>query len=137
MDIKCFRLLSFLNKNYSIPGKTGINFTILFNFLPQNAMDSFAQVKFSLVKILLFGLKLYFISLLILISFFLFTNAFLQYLRLTNLTMVFLLEVFQSDFPILWHASISLLWTITSTSYIMEVTTSSKSSSATSSEYQI
>ena len=137
MDIKCFRLLSFLNKNYSIPGKTGINFTILFNFLPQNAMDSFAQVKFSLVKILLFGLKLYFISLLILISFFLFTNAFLQYLRLTNLTMVFLLEVFQSDFPILWHASISLFWTITSTSYIMEVTTSSKSSSATSSEYQI
>ena len=137
MDIKCFRLLSFLNKNYSIPGKTGINFTILFNFLPQNAMDSFAQVKFLLVKILLFGLKLYFISLLILISFFLFTNAFLQYLRLTNLTMVFLLEVFQSDFPILWHASISLFWTITSTSYIMEVTTSSKSSSATSSEYQI
>ena len=94
--------------------------------MPQNAMDSFAWVKFSLIKILLFRPKLYFISLLTLIRFFLFTNAFLYYLRLINLTMVFLLKVF-SD--ILWHASISPFWTITSTSFIMEVTASSKSSS--------
>ena len=89
--------------------------------------------KFFIIKILLFQLKLYFISLLILIRFFLFTNAFLQYLQLINLTMVFFLEVFWSDFPILWHASISPFWRITSMSYIMEVTASSKSSSATSS----
>ena len=105
----------------------------LFNFLPQNAMDSFTRVKFLLIKILLFRLKLYFISLSILISFFLFNNAFLQYLQLINLTMFFLMEVFWLDFPILWHTSISPFWTITSTSSIMEVTASSKSSSATSS----
>ena len=29
----------------------------LFNFLPQNAMDSFAQVKFSLIKNVIFSTK--------------------------------------------------------------------------------
>ena len=91
----------------------------LFNFLPQNAMDSFARVKFSLIKILLFWLKLYFIWLLILISFFQFTNAFLQYLRLINLTMVFLLEVFgqisqSCDTLQYHHFELSPFWTITS-----------------------
>ena len=85
--------------------------------------------KFFIIKILLFQLKLYFISLLILTRFFVFTIAFLQYLQLINLTMFFLLDVFWSDFSILWHASMSPFWTITSTSSIMEVSASSKSSS--------
>ena len=88
--LNAFDFSVFLMKTTRSLVKQELILLFLFNFLPQNALDSFAQVKFSLIKILFFRLKLYFISLLILIRFFQCTNAFLQYLQLIKLAMFIL-----------------------------------------------
>lgn len=112
VHLNAFKCSGVFYVNNSIPSITGMNFAIPLCSLPQNAIESFVQVKFSLMKNVLLLLKLYF-WLLMLIRFLLLINALLQYVGLTN---------FSLYFPILWHALISQVWITTSTSSVMEVT---------------
>ena len=100
-----------------------------FNFLPLKAIFSFTTVTFSLMKTLVFWLKLCF-SLSKFCNFLLFNRAFLQCFLFRKRTIaVFYLLL--SGFPILWHASTSLGETLTSMSESTEITVSSKSLSET------
>ena len=92
-----------------------------FNFLPLKAMFLFITAKFSLMKILVFWLKLCF-SLSKFCNFLLFNRAFLR---------CFLFRKRTTGFPISWHASKSLRETLTSMSESTEITVSSKSLSET------
>ena len=79
---------------------------LLFKFLQLQAMDSFIGVRFSLMYSFVSALKLN-LSLLILLSFFLLSRAFLQCFLLTKQIIVFLDLVFLPVFPNRWQVSIS------------------------------
>ena len=100
-----------------------------FNFLPLKAIFSFTTVTFSLMKTLVFWLKLCF-SLSKFCNFLLFNRAFLQCFLFRKRTIV-VFYLLLSGFPILWHASTSLGETLTSMSESTEITVSSKSLSET------
>ena len=78
---------------------------LLFNFPQLKAMESFIGVTFSLMYCFVSLLNLN-LSLLILLSFFLGTRAFLQCFLLTKRIIVFLDLVFLSVFQNRWQASI-------------------------------
>ena len=95
---------------------------LLFSFLRLKAMDSFIGVRSSLMKSYVSALKLNLLLLLILLSFFLLSRAFLQCFLLTKRIIVFLDMVFLSVFPNRWQASISSDCIFTPMSDKIEVT---------------
>ena len=79
---------------------------LLFSLLQLKAIDSFIGVRFSLMNSFISALRLSW-SLLILLSFFLLSRAFLQCFLLTKQIIVFFDLKFLSVFPNRWQASIS------------------------------
>ena len=67
------------------------------------------------------------------VKFFLLSNTFLQYFVFIKQTIVFIGAVPQSDLPILWQASLSLLLLSTSTYFVISTTVLPKSLSLMSS----
>ena len=98
---------------------------LLFTFLQLKAMESFIEVRFSLMYSFVSALNLN-LPLLMLLSFFLLSRAFLQCFLLTKRTIVFLDLVFLSVFPNRWQASISSDCILTPVSDKIEETVFSK-----------
>ena len=98
---------------------------LCFNFLALKAIFSFITVKFSLMKSLVFWLKLCF-SLSKFNNFLLFNRAFLQCFLFIKRTIVFP-DLLLSGFRIPWNASTSLGETLTAMSDCNEITVSPKS----------
>ena len=94
---------------------------LLFSFLQLKAIDSFIGVRFLLMNSFLSALKLN-ISLLILLSFFLLSRAFLQCFLLTKRIIVFIDLAFLSIFPNGWQASISSDFILATMSHKIEET---------------